>query len=181
MLTPFRSRCNFQSRFSRSKRTEFRFTAIPWRCKVVKRVFLIVVAAVLLCVPTFGTRYSFVPDWTFKGNALTGWHVLGQADWKAANGEVTGTPKSLEGGWLLLDKSLQDVEVGFDFKVSPGNKTGLLLRAEKTANGFKGIFVSLTEGDAAAYAVTLDATGKELTRERLRNGGGIMRVAPETN
>jgi len=148
---------------------------------MVKRVYLLVVVLVSLCVPMLGTRYSFVPDWTFKGNALTGWHVLGQADWKAANGELVGTPKSAEGGWLLLDKSLQDVEVGFDFKVSPGSRTGLLLRAEKTPNGFKGVFVSLTEGDVAAYAVTLDANGKELTRERLRNGGGLMRVAPEPN
>jgi len=39
--------------------------------------------------------------------------------------------------------------------------------------------VSLTEGDVVGYAVTMDANGKELTRERLRNGGGLMRVAPE--
>src|SRR5205823_4150829 len=38
--------------------------------------------------------------------------------------------------------------------------------------------VSLNEGDQGAYAVTLDANGKELTRERLRAGGGLMRVAP---
>ena len=146
---------------------------------MLKRVLVLLVIVVSLGVPVFGARYSFIPDWTFKGSTLTGWHVLGQADWKAANGELTGTPKSPEGGWLMLDKPLQDVEVGFDFKVSPGSKTGVLLRAEKTANGFKGVFVSLTEGDVAAYAVTLDTNGKELTRDRLRNGGGLMRVAPE--
>jgi hypothetical protein len=146
---------------------------------VFKRVIMLVFVVVSLSAPVLGTRYSFVPDWTFKGNTLAGWHVQGQADWKAANGELVGVPKSADGGWLLLDKSLQDVEVGFDFKVSPGAKTGVLLRAEKTDNGFKGVFVSLTEGDVASYAVTLDANGKELTRERLRNGGGLMRVAPE--
>src|SRR5207247_6853076 len=77
-----------------------------------------------------------------------------------------------------LDKSLQDVEVGFDFKPSPGARTGVLLRAEKTSSGFKGVYVSLTEGDLAAYAVTLDSNGKERTRERLRAGGRLMRVAP---
>jgi hypothetical protein len=91
-----------------------------------------------MSAPVLGTRYSFIPDWTFKGNALTGWHVIGQADWKAANGELVGLPKSAEGGWLLLDKSLQDVEVGFDFKVSPGSKTGVLLRAEKTGQRLEG-------------------------------------------
>ena len=144
-----------------------------------KRVIMIVVVVVSIGAPVLGTRYSFVPDWTFKGNTLAGWHVLGQADWKAANGELVGVPKSADGGWLLLDRSLQDVEVGFDFKVSPGSKTGVLLRAEKTDDGFKGVFVSLTEGDVASYSITLDANGKELTRERLRNGGGLMRVAPE--
>ena len=57
-------------------------------------------------------------------------------------------------------------------------KTGVLLRAEKTPTGMKGIFLSLDEGEVGGYAVTLDANGKELTRERLRPGGGLMRVAP---
>ena len=52
------------------------------------------------------------------------------------------------------------------------------MRAEKTPQGMKGIFVSLTSGDVAAYRITLDAEGKELTRERLRAGGGMVRVAP---
>ena len=57
-------------------------------------------------------------------------------------------------------------------------KTGVLLRAEKTPTGMKGVFLSLDEGDVGGYAVTLDANGKILTRERLRPGGGLMRVAP---
>ena len=43
----------------------------------------------------------------------------------------------------------------------------------------KGVFVSLVEGDLASYRVTLDAQGRETTRERLRPaGGGQVRVAP---
>jgi len=133
---------------------------------------------VTMATPVRGTRATFVPDWTFKGSALTGWKSLGQASWKATNGELVGTPSSPEGGWLVLDKSLQDVEFGADFKCGSGCKTGVLLRAEKTPSGMKGVYVSLVEGDLAAYAVTLDANGKELTRERLRPGGGLMRVAP---
>lgn len=128
--------------------------------------------------PPPGTRYSFVPDWTFKGSALTGWHTLGQADWKAANGELTGTSSSADGGWLLLDKPFQDIQVGFDVKLDAGAKAGVLLRAEKTPQGMKGIFVSIGDGQQGAFAVTLDANGKELTREPLRSGGGLMRVAP---
>ena len=42
----------------------------------------------------------------------------------------------------------------------------------------KGVFVSLSEGEVASYAVTLDAQGHELKRDRLRRGGGQMRIAP---
>jgi hypothetical protein len=145
---------------------------------MLKRVFLLVVIAVSVTAPVLATRYAFVPDWTFKGSTLTGWRILGQADWRAADGELTGAPRSPDGGWLMLEKSLQDVEVGFDFKASPGSSAGVLLRAEKTPDGFKGVYVSLTEGDLAPYAVALDNNGKELSRERLRRGGGLMRVAP---
>ena len=108
----------------------------------------------------------------------TGWHVVGAADWKAIDGELVGTPKSADGGWLVLDKSFQDVEFGADFKCVGACRTGVLLRAEKTPTGMKGVFLSLDEGEVGGYAVTLDANGRILTRERLRPGGGLMRVAP---
>src|SRR5262249_48204296 len=122
---------------------------------MIKRGLLLVAAlAAVLTVPVSGTRYSFKPDWTFSGNALGGWQVVGQATWKAENGELVGTPKSPEGGWLVLDRSFQDIEVGYDFKCAGECKTGLLLRAEKTAGGMKGVFVSIM-GEPGAYAVTL--------------------------
>ncbi len=125
------------------------------------------------------TRGTFIPDWTFKGSTLQGWHGLGEADWKAADGVLIGTPRSPQGGWLVRDKSLQDVQLGFDVRCTGGCRTGVLFRAEKTASGgLKGIFTSLVDEDIAGYAVTLDAAGRELTRERLRSGGGMMRFAP---
>ena len=78
----------------------------------------------------------------------------------------------------MLDKSFQDVEFGADFKCVGGCRTGVLLRAEKTPTGMKGVFLSLDAGEIGGYAVTLDANGKILTRERLRPGGGLMRIAP---
>ena len=143
-----------------------------------RQILGIATLAALVTVPLAGTRSTFVPDWTFKGSTLTGWHVLGAAEWKAIDGELVGTPKSPDGGWLVLDKSFQDVEFGADFKCASGCKTGVLLRAEKTPTGMKGIFLSLDEGEVGGYAVTLDASGKIVTRERLRPGGGLMRVAP---
>ena len=141
-------------------------------------LFLLATSAAFLTVPVTATRSTFVPDWTFKGSTLTGWHVLGAADWKAVDGELVGTPKSADGGWLILDKSFQDVQFGADFKCTGGCRTGVLLRAEKTPTGMKGVFLSLDDGEVGGYAVTLDANGKILTRERLRPGGGLMRIAP---
>ena len=139
---------------------------------------LVATFAALLTVPLDGTRSTFVPDWTFKGSTLADWHVLGAAEWKASNGELVGTPKSPDGGWLVLDKSFQDVQFGADFKCVGACRTGVLLRAEKTPTGMKGIFLSLDAGEIGGYAVTVDANGKILTRERLRPGGGLMRIAP---
>src|SRR5215218_121046 len=125
----------------------------------------IAVIAAVATAPAAATRGTFVPDWTFKGSTLAGWQVLGQATWRAADGELIGTPKAAEGGWLVLDKSFQDIEFGADFWCTGGCKTGVLLRAEKTPTGMKGVYVSLVEGDVRSYAVTLDANGRELTRE----------------
>jgi hypothetical protein len=131
-------------------------------------------AAISAAVATSPT--VFVPDSTFKGSSLAGWHTLGQAQWRAENGELIAN--GAQGGWLVLDKSYQDVGFFASFRAAGGAKAGVLLRAEKTPEGMKGIFMSLTEGDVAAYRVTLDSQGKELSREKLRAGGGQMRVAP---
>jgi hypothetical protein len=130
---------------------------------------LIVFASAFLAltvVPAIWGNATFIPDSVFKGSKLTGWHALGEADWRAQNGELVGTVKS-GGGWLVLDKSYQDVGFHMYFKCGSGCKTGVLLRAEKTADGMKGVFVTLEDGRLALYAVTLDSRGKELTRARL--------------
>src|SRR5580693_1648812 len=84
----------------------------------------------------FAASKEFLPDVVFKGSTLTGWHPVGQADWRAETGEIIGTARpGGSGGWLMLDKSLQDVAVFTSFKCAADCKAGLLLRAEKTADG----------------------------------------------
>ena len=134
-------------------------------------VAALLVAALFAAVPP-----AFVPDSTFQGSTLKGWHVVGQADWRADKGELIGTPKSAGGGWLVLDKSYQDVQFFASFRCTGSCKTGVLLRAEKTGSGMKGIYVSLTQGDLASYRVTLDAQGQELSREKLRPATGTLPV-----
>ena len=144
-----------------------------------KRVALIATITGLLVASVFGFGPTFTPDATFKGSSLTGWHALGQADWRAQNGEIVGTAKQGgDGGWLVLDRSYQDVGFYASFRCAGGCKTGVLFRAEKTPEGMKGVYVALTDGEVASYRVTLDAQGRELQRERLRYAGGQMRIAP---
>jgi hypothetical protein len=42
----------------------------------------------------------------------------------------------------------------------------------------RGVFVALDEGDVAGYKVVLDGDGQIVQREKLRSGGGMVRVAP---
>ncbi|HTH81648.1 MAG TPA: FG-GAP-like repeat-containing protein [Mucilaginibacter sp.] len=125
------------------------------------------------------TGLSFIPDYTFKGSALTGWHPMGQATWQAADGQITGTAAAGNTGWLVLDKSYQDIAVKISFKCTPGTETGILLRAEKSAEGIKGLLLSIKDAEAGLYHITLDAQGKELSREKLSRVAGVIRVAPK--
>jgi hypothetical protein len=129
----------------------------------MRRILLIVAVT----MAAWGLGPTFRPDYLFKGTALSGWHPLGSATWKAANGEIVGTAGTPEGGWLVLDRPFQDVAFYADVLCAGECRSGLLLRAEKTPAGMKGIFVSFTEGDVNGYSVTLDGDGKVTSREKL--------------
>lgn len=133
---------------------------------------------------------TFRPESVFQGSSLDQWVTLGRgASWRAQNGEIVGTPSQAAGGWLLFNQSFQDVAVHTTLTCTAGCKAGVLLRAEKTADGgMKGVFVSLTEGDTVSYAVTLDAQGRETSRQSLadlaaaaRAASGAPAVAPAAN
>ncbi|HXJ44153.1 MAG TPA: FG-GAP-like repeat-containing protein [Bryobacteraceae bacterium] len=144
-----------------------------------KRRYVLAAAAALSLSAVLAVAQNYVEDVRLKATSLDGWHTLGDATWRAEKGEYIGTPKSSTGGWLVLDKSYQDVGVFGSFRCTGGCKTGVLLRAEKTSDGgMKGLYVALTGEDVASYAVKLDASGKETSREKLRAAGGQIRFAP---
>lgn len=130
-------------------------------------------------VATLEPSLTFIPDDTIQATSLDGWHILGQADWCAQDGELIGIAKQgTGGGWLVLDSSYQDVGFHAMFKYTGESETGILFRMEKTGEGMKGVLISIKD-DVIPYQVTLDGQGKELTRERLRWAGGIWyRIAP---
>ena len=100
---------------------------------------------------TFAANHDFIADVTFKGSSLKGWHTVGNTDWRAENGEIIANPKQQSGGWLVLDKGYQDIQLYSEFRCGGPCKTGVLLRAGKTPEGgMKGVYVSLSEGDPGA-------------------------------
>jgi 3-keto-disaccharide hydrolase/FG-GAP-like repeat len=145
-----------------------------------KKHFLLTAAFTAIALtPVFASGPSFRPDVTMNGTNLNGWHTFGQADWRAEKGEISGTPLQSGSGWLVLDHSYQDTNFYTEFRCTGGCTTGVLFRAEKTSDGgMKGVFVSLSDPDIGAYAVTVDAQGKFVAQDKLRRGGGLVRVAP---
>ena len=126
-----------------------------------------------------GPANEFKPDTTFTGSSLTGWQPLGAADWQAQNGELIGRPRAGgHGGWLVLDKSYQDVNFFTRFRCSGPCKAGVLFRMRKTGSGMTGVYVSLDDNDLRTYRLTLDAQGRETAREPLRPAAPFIRVAP---
>jgi len=144
------------------------------------------VAAVLLSLPFVSVSRdvgpSFVADGTFKGSSLNGWHPLGQADWRAENGELVGKAKGADGsGWLISDQAYQDVAFYGLLRCTGPCNTGVLLRAEKTPEGMKGVLLSVADAGVSAYSVVLDSEGKEKQRTSLHMAGGQIRFAPHVN
>lgn len=111
---------------------------------------------------------TFRADYIFNASGLNGWKSLGNATWKAENGIIFGTANDPSGGWLILEKSYQNVAMYSTLRCAEGCKAGVLLRAAKTADGgMKGVFASLANGDITPYAVAIDAEGKETSRNKL--------------
>ncbi|HMF41528.1 MAG TPA: FG-GAP-like repeat-containing protein, partial [Polyangia bacterium] len=128
----------------------------------------------LSILPVSGAGPTFRADYRFTGSSLSAYKPVGQADWKVVNGEIVGTPKDANGGWLLLDgKGFQDTQMYASVKCTAGCKAGFLMRAEKTPDGgMKGVLMSVTENDLVPYMVKIDAQGKEISREALQPGAG---------
>jgi hypothetical protein len=133
-----------------------------------RKTLVSVLAAVAALLPVIlAATHDFIPDFTLQASSLAGRPTLGQAEWRASGNEITAVPKSPDGGWLVLDKSFQDVELYTEFRCDTACDAGVLIRAEKTADGgLKGVYIPLSAA-GEAFDVTLNAQGKELTRVRL--------------
>jgi hypothetical protein len=133
-----------------------------------KKTLISALAAVPVVLSAiFAAPHDFVPDFVFQGSSLAGWHTMGHANWGAENGVLTAKPETADGGWLVLDKSYQDLEFYTEFRCAEKCDAGVLLRTEKTPEGgWKGVYIPVS-GEGGSYDLTLDAEGKELKRTPL--------------
>jgi hypothetical protein len=120
---------------------------------------------------------SFVGGTTFSGNGISGWHTLGDAQWTANGGVITGKASSTP-GWLVLDHSYQDVGFYSAFRCDGDCETGVMTRLSKSRDGMTGTIVSIHSGKVEAEKVLLDSKGEIAARSKLRNASGTIRFAP---
>lgn len=117
---------------------------------------------------------SFIPDGVLHADSLSDWTRVGEAEWKASNGEIVGSGKGL----LIFNKPTQDTGLYLQFRCEQECNAGIILRLEKTADGMHGILLSIQQQELEGYAITLDSKGKETGRTKLRRAGGQIRFAP---
>jgi hypothetical protein len=126
--------------------------------------FIAATAAMLTLFFSFvlSAPHDLVQVPVFDGKTLAGWHTLGKADWRVANGEIVG---SGQGGWLVMDRVYEDAILGLSVQCK-GCTTGVMLRSRKDGDRTNGVYVSLSGEDVGkVYRVTLDAQGQEVDRK----------------
>src|SRR5690242_15852152 len=112
-----------------------------------KYILLLLAFYLGACGISFGQQslgQNFIPDYTFKGSALTNWSTVGTAKWSAQNNEIIASATA-DGGFLQMNQSFQDVAVQLLIKCAAENEAGVLLRLRKNAEGTKAALISLKD------------------------------------
>lgn len=107
---------------------------------------------------------DFIADYTFAGSQLSSWEAVGQADWQASNGVITGSASS-GGGLLVFDREYEDVAVYSRMRCTGSCEAGILLRAERTSSGMSGILMSIGSDEIAPYRVTIGEDGRIVSED----------------
>jgi len=109
---------------------------------------------------------DFIADYTFEGSQLSNWQTIGEAEWEAADGVITGNADA-GGGLLVFDRAYEDVAVFSRIQCTATCEAGILLRAEETPSGMSGVLMSVGTGEIAPYRVTIDGNGAIISEEPL--------------
>lgn len=126
---------------------------------------------------------NWVPDYRYNGEALTRWTPLGDVEWRVQNGEIVARPRAgSAGGWLILDRPLQDVAAYLEFNCTAPCAAGIVLRVQRQpGGGFRGSLVSYGTAPGQFEDVSVDGQGSVTARARLTGGAGQSRFATPAN
>lgn len=122
---------------------------------------------------------DFVPDQTITGSRLTGWQPSGAGHWTVKDGVVAGTaPAGGAGGWLIVDRSYQDVAAFARVRCVAACEGGILLRAERGADGLTGLLVTFSHGAASATGAAAPPSPVSVQRVTIDTGGRVTMRDP---
>lgn len=126
---------------------------------------------------------DWVPDYRYGGEPLTRWTAIGDVEWSVRNGEIVARPRpGGAGGWLILDRSLQDVAAYAEFNCAAPCTAGIASRVQRQqGGGFRGELASYGSDGGQLAEVRIDAQGRETARVPLTGGGGQSRFATPQN
>lgn len=123
------------------------------------------------CLPLLVTAsawaQNFVPDVRIDTGSLQGARSIGQASWETKEGTLRGKPEEAAGGLLILEGKHQDIGLVLSFRAPETAIAGILFRMEKSDAGTKGVLVTVGAEGTGSYEVSLDAQGRELSRQVL--------------
>ncbi|MCU0381031.1 MAG: DUF1080 domain-containing protein [Chitinophagaceae bacterium] len=115
----------------------------------------------------------------FDGKTTNGWHIYNEGNipsvWSVQNGELTCDPaaKDVAFGDLVTDRSYQDFELTFEWKISKGGNSGVFINVqEDTANA-----TAWTTGPEYQLYDNLNATDHNKDEPK-RQAGALYGLVP---
>jgi len=137
------------------------------------KYFAATAAAVMLLLLSASGIHAGLPQApVFNGTSLTGWHVLGGAEWRADNGDIVGTVRNGAGGWLVLDPVYGEAQLDLSFECK-NCEPSVMVRGEKNGDVMSGVDVALSGKDVGSmFRVGLDGQGKVVSRKPMPSFGG---------
>lgn len=121
---------------------------------------------------------DWMPDTIYSGEMIDGLPAGGEVDWHIEGKDIVARPRpGGRGGWLLLDRPLQDVAAYVEFKCANPCDAGLVVRAARTdGGGFAGTLAHYGS-EPSGLAGLQFAAGQPSELKTLPDGEGQSRFA----
>lgn len=124
---------------------------------------------------------NWLPD--YHVHSLAGFQTLGDVDWTWDGDGIVARPRPEgAGGWLILDRPLQDVAAYAEFNCENPCTAGIAVRMQRQqAGGYKGDLASYGPDSGSWAEISVDAQGKEILRTQLIGNDVQSRFATPAN